>query len=145
MVRETNRESDLLRAFQGGIEGFLSGFDVAVDVFDHHDGVVHDEAGGDGQGHQGEIIQAVAKQIHRAERSHQRKRHGHARNHGGGNAAEEQENDHDDERHGEHQLEFDVFHRSADRRRAVGQNRHLHGGGQGAGQRGSSFLMRSTT
>ena len=33
---------------------------VARDVFDHHDRVVHHEAGRDGQRHQREVVEAVA-------------------------------------------------------------------------------------
>ena len=36
--------------------------DVAVDVLEHHDGVVDHEADGDGERHQRQIVQAVAEQ-----------------------------------------------------------------------------------
>ena len=41
-------EPNLSRPVEGRIERRISGFQVAVDVFDHHDGVIHHEAGGDG-------------------------------------------------------------------------------------------------
>ena len=49
--------------------------DVARDIFDHHDRVVHHESGRDGQRHQREIVHAVAEQIQHAEGPHQRHRH----------------------------------------------------------------------
>ena len=61
----------------------LALFDVADDVLDHHDGIVHHEAGGDGQRHQGEVVEAVAQQVHHAERADQGERHGDAGNDGG--------------------------------------------------------------
>ncbi len=36
-------------------------FEVAGDVFHHHDGVVHDEAGGDGERHQREVVEARSR------------------------------------------------------------------------------------
>ena len=51
---------------------------------------------------------------------------------GGRQGPEKQKNDHDDERDCEHEFKLDVADRGADRRRAVGQDGHLHGGGQGA-------------
>ena len=43
--------------------------EMARDVLDHHDRVVHDEAGRDRQRHQREVVQAVAEQVHDAERA----------------------------------------------------------------------------
>ncbi len=53
--------------------------DVARDVLEHDDRVVDDEAGGDRQRHQRQVVEAVAEQVHDAERADQRHRHGHAR------------------------------------------------------------------
>ena len=69
--------------FSAASQRILALFDVADDVLDHHDGVVHHEAGGNGQRHQRQIVQAVAQQIHHAERAHQRQRHRDAGNDGG--------------------------------------------------------------
>ena len=41
--------------------GAVSLLDVARDVLDHHDRVVHHEAGRDRQRHQREVVQAVAR------------------------------------------------------------------------------------
>src|SRR5208283_2436163 len=69
-------EANLLGAAQGGPQSRLAGFNVADDVLDHHDGVVHYEAGGYGERHQGEIVEAVSQKIHDPERAHQGERHG---------------------------------------------------------------------
>ena len=42
-------------------KGSLALLDMARDVLQHHDRVVDDEADGDGEGHQREIVEAVAR------------------------------------------------------------------------------------
>ena len=71
-VERDDRETDLLRTLQRGFKRRLAVLDEPRDVFDHHDGVVHHEAGGDGQGHQRQIVQAVAQQVHHAEGADER-------------------------------------------------------------------------
>src|SRR5256885_824385 len=121
-----NREADLFRALQGRLQRGLALFDIARDVFDHHNRVVDDEARRNGQGHQRQVIQTVAQQVHHAERAHQRNRHGHAGDGGGGQAAQKQENDHDDERNRQHQLELDIYYGGANRVGPVGQDRTVN-------------------
>ena len=55
-------------------KGRFAFFNVAADIFDHDDGVVDDETGGDGKGHEGEVIQGVTEQIHHAESADDRER-----------------------------------------------------------------------
>ena len=69
--------------------------DVAADVLEHHDGVVDDEAGGDGQRHQRQVVEAVAEQVHDAEGADQRDRHGDAGDERGAHVAQEHEHDQD--------------------------------------------------
>ena len=45
---------------------------MAGDVFHDDDGVVDDESGGDGEGHQGEIIEAVVEEVHHSEGADER-------------------------------------------------------------------------
>ncbi len=123
-------EADLLAALEGGAHGRFAGFDVARDVLDHHDGVVDDESGGDGERHEREVVEAVAQQVHHAEGADDGERHGDRRNDGGGEVAQEEEDDQDDQRHGEHELEFDVFDRGADGGGAVGEDVDLDVGRQ---------------
>src|SRR5439155_245086 len=62
-------EADLLCALECRLERRITLFDITRDVLDHNNGVVHHEAGRDGQGHEGEVVQAVAEQVHHAEGS----------------------------------------------------------------------------
>ena len=99
---------------------------VAVDVLHHHDGVVDDEADGERQAEQRNVVDAEVEQIHRAERGDQRDRHRQRRDDGRGDFAQEQEDHHDDQRDGQRQRELHVVHGVADRRRAVVE--HVQGG-----------------
>ena len=83
-----------LRAASHGRHAVLQ---VAGDVFHDDDGVVHDEAGGDGQCHQREIVEAEAEQVHHRERADQRDRHGDAGNQRGARASEKNEDHHHDQ------------------------------------------------
>ncbi len=71
---------------------------MADDVFDDNDRVVDDEADRNGKRHQGEVIERVAELIEHSERADQRERHSDRRNHGGPEIAQEDENDHYNER-----------------------------------------------
>ena len=90
-LMETTVKPTSLRALQGGLKARHAFLDMAGDVFQHDDRVVDDEAGGDGQRHQRQIVQAVAQQIHRAEGADDRHRHGDRRDQGRADAAQEQE------------------------------------------------------
>ena len=57
-------EADLLGAFERGLERSLALFDVARDVFDHDDRVVHDKTRRNREGHESEVVQAESQQIH---------------------------------------------------------------------------------
>ena len=73
--------------------------DVARRVLEHHDRVVDHEAGGDGERHQRQVVQAVAAQVHDAEGADERHRHRDAGNERRAAVAQEQEHDQDDQRH----------------------------------------------
>ena len=91
-----DREADLLGAFQRRGKRVFAFLDVARNVFDHHDGVVDDEAGRNGQGHQGQVIQAIAQQVHHGKCAYQRQGHRDAGDDGCRNVPQEDENHHDD-------------------------------------------------
>ena len=116
--------------FNAACSGRSPGLDVAGDVLDHHDGVIHHKAGRNRQRHQREVVQAVAEQVHHAEGADQGERHRHARDDGRGQRPQEQEDHQHDQGHGQHQLELDILDRSPDRRGAVGQHGDLDGRGQ---------------
>ena len=71
-----------------------AGLDVAVDVLEHHDGVVDHEADRDGERHEREVVEAVVEHVHHRRRAQKRKRHGHARDDRGPGGAQEQEYHH---------------------------------------------------
>ena len=118
-------EADLPGALQRGLQRRVAFFDVALDVLDHHDGVVHHEAGGDGQRHQRKIVERVAQQVHHAEGADQRQRHRDAGNDGRRQRAQEDEDHHHDQRDGQHHLELNVFDAGANGVGAVGQDGDL--------------------
>src|SRR6266849_9846895 len=109
-----NGEADLAGAFDGGFPGAHAGFDMAGDVFDDHDGVVDDETGADGQGHQREIVQRVVAQIHDTESADEGEWNGDTGNNGGPVAAQERKDHQNYEGDGNDQRDFDVVHRGAD-------------------------------
>ena len=108
------------RALERGLHRRLALLDVARDVLDHHDRVVDDEAGGDRQRHQAQVVQAVAQQVHRAEGADQRDRHRQAGDQGRAQAAQEGEDHQHHQHHRQHQLDLDVLDRGADAGGAVG-------------------------
>ena len=122
-----NGEADLLRAFQRGLQRRFAFLDVAGDVFDHDDGIVHHEAGADGERHQRKVIEAVAQQVHHAESAHDGKRHREAGNDGGAHAAQKKKDDHHHQADGQHQLELHVGHRRANGGGAIGKDADLDG------------------
>ncbi len=70
-------------------KGSMPVFEMPRDVFHDYDGVIHHEARGDGQGHQRQIVQAVAAEVHHRERADQRNRNGDCGNQRGAPIAQE--------------------------------------------------------
>ena len=62
-------EGDLAAALDGRLEHRLALLDVADDVLQHHDGVVHHEAHREGERHQRQVVEAVPQQVHHRERA----------------------------------------------------------------------------
>ncbi len=93
----------LARPFDRCIESSLALFDVAVDVLDHHDGVVHHQPDGEHHGKQGEQVDGKAHQQHQEGRADQRQGHSHGGHQGGaeGSQAEEDHHQHDQHRLGQ--------------------------------------------
>ncbi len=63
-------EADLARAVERGLEPRFAHLHMTDDVLQHHDGVVHDEPHAQRQGHQRQVVQAVAQQVHHGEGAH---------------------------------------------------------------------------
>nr|GFD50159.1 hypothetical protein [Tanacetum cinerariifolium] len=89
-------------------------------VLQHHDGIVDHETGGNGHGHQGQVIDRKTCEVHDAEGAHQRQRHGNGRNDGGAEPAQEQEGDQHHQHDGNEQFVLHIADRSADGLGAVG-------------------------
>ena len=137
-----DREADLLGALQRRLQRRFAHFQEARDVLDHHDGIVDDEAGGDRQRHQRQIVEAEAEKIHGRERADERQRDRQARDHGRRNIAQEEKDHQHDEPDRQDQFELHIRDRCADRRRAVGERRHSDGGRQGCLQLRQEALDR---
>jgi hypothetical protein len=114
-----NGEADLARALHRRLERRHPVLDVTRSVLEDDDRVVHDEAGGDREGHQREVVDREAGEVHHAERSDQRHRHRDARNRRRPGVAQEEKDDEDHEHHGDRQRAADVAQAGADRRRAL--------------------------
>ena len=99
--------------------GRHAGFHVAHHVFQHHDGVVHHESGGDGQRHQGQIVERIAQQVHDPEGADDGEGHGNTGDEGGADFAQEDEHHQDDEYQRDDQGAFDVGDRSPNGRGAI--------------------------
>ncbi len=84
-------EADLPRPVQGRLERRFPHLHVAHDVLEHDDGVVHHEAHRERQGHEREVVQAVAQQIHDREGPDDRHGQGQAGDDRGGEVAQEEE------------------------------------------------------
>ena len=139
-----NGEADFPRALEGGLEGRHAAFQMAGDVLHDHDGVVHHEAGGDGERHEREVVEAVAEQIHYGEGADQRHRHGDAGNERGARAAQEDEDHQHHQDDGAEQGLFDVVHRGADGGGAIEHDGDVDALGEHRLRNGSCALMRST-
>ncbi len=131
-------EADLAGAQQGGIEGEHASLDVAHDVFEHHDGVVDDEAGRDGKGHQRQIVQRVIHQVHHAEGADDGEGHGDAGNQGGADFAQEDEDDEHHEKDGDDQGTLHVSHGSTHGGGAVKSDLEINALRDGSFQEGQS-------
>src|SRR5262249_7868074 len=116
-------EADLLGAGHGRLEHAGAALDVAHDVLDHDDRVVDDEAGGDRQRHQRQVVDAVADEIHDREGADQRHRHHDAGNDRRAHVAQEQEDDEHDQDDGDDERFLDGLDRRPDRHGLVEHRR----------------------
>src|SRR5208283_869216 len=109
-----NGEADFFCAEEGGGERVHAGFEVAGDVLHDHDGVVNDETGGDGESHEGKIVEAVAAEIHDREGADKGDRNGDSGDESGAAVAQEDEHHDDDQDDREGEGAFDVADGGAD-------------------------------
>src|SRR5207237_10509895 len=71
-------EANFAGAFHGGGKGLHAVFNVAGNVFDDHDGIVHNETRADGERNEGKGVEAVMEEVHHGESDHEGKRHRYA-------------------------------------------------------------------
>src|ERR1019366_4718280 len=90
-------EADFAAAGERGLHGGLAHFDMADDVLQHDDGVIDHKADGEDQRHHGDVIEAEIEQLHDGEGADNGKRQRHGGDHGGGEVAQEAENDQHDQ------------------------------------------------
>ena len=142
---------DLVHGFTRGLDRRQAFFaHHALDVFDHHDGVVHQQADRQHHGEHGQHVDREAQRQQDRQRAQQNHRDGDGGDQGGAEVLQEQE---DHQEHEDEGLEQDLDHLGdgrAHERRGVERNRHpqsrreagLHlldqlgdafGGGQGVG------------
>ena len=107
-------ETDFLRALQRRGKGPHAVFQMARDIFHHHDGIIDHKSRGNGHGHQREVVEAISEQIHHGERADQRDRHGDGGNERGAAVAQEDKHHEDDQADGNQQRPLDVTDRGAD-------------------------------
>ena len=93
-----DRQRDLVRAADRGVERRHAVLDMAVDVLDHHDRVVHHEADAEHERQQRQQVDRIAERQERDHHPDQRQRNGDDRDEGRAQIAEEQEDDDDDDR-----------------------------------------------
>ncbi len=121
-VHRQQRETHLAGADVGRLQRWHAVVDMPCDVFQHHNGVIHHQPGGQDQCHQRQHVERKTEQVHDGEGAHQRHRHRQRRDQCGAQAAEEQENQHDDQAHRNQQRALGLVQRRANHRRAVHGN-----------------------
>ncbi len=99
--RRGDRPGDLAHRQQDRLALFLAVGQVALDVLNDHNRVIHHAANGDGQRAQGEHVQGVAEHVHPNEGDHQRQRNGDRGDQGGADGEQEDQ----DHQHREDQAE----------------------------------------
>ena len=103
-----DRETDFLRTSRSSFEGSFSHFAVPDDVFQHDDGIVHDEADRKNQCHQRQVVEGIAHDGHNGKCSDNRKSKGQTRNGSRTQISQEDENHHHHERKAQEHGELNI-------------------------------------
>ena len=95
------RAADLVHGRMGGLRGRHPQPDIALDVLDHDDRVVHDDSHGEHESEQRQVVQRYAQRVENGEHADQRDRYGDDGNDRGAPVLQEQEHDadHEQDRH----------------------------------------------
>ena len=119
-------EGDFIHALERRLHRGHAVLDVTMDVFQHHDGVVHDHADGQHEREHGEDVDGVTERHQDRERADDGNRDGDGRNERRAEAAEEEPDDDDDEREGDPERFPDLADRLPDEDRFVVVEDHLN-------------------
>ncbi len=114
-----NGEADFLGAFERCLKGRLARFDMPHDVFQHHDGVVNDEADAQDQSHHRHVVEAEIQQAHHGERAQEGKRQREAGDGGGPEIPQEQKDHAHNQPDGDEHGDLDIAERRADSAGAI--------------------------
>ena len=121
-----DREADLARSGQSSFKRRCARLDVAIDIFNHDDGIVDDEPDRDRQRHQRYVVDGVADEVHDRAGRQQRHWYGDAWNERCRHAAQEQKHDQDDEADAHRHRKLDIIDRRPDGLGAVPHDLQLH-------------------
>ena len=127
---EDGRIADLVHALDRRDVGrAVAHLEVAVDVLDHHDGVVHQDADGEDQREEGDPVERVAQRVVDEERERQRDRD-RDQHHQRLAPAEEDPDEHRDRERRDEQVEHQLVGLLARGLAVVAGDVHLHVGGE---------------
>ena len=98
------READGLPPLQGRRPPVQALFELVVDAFEHHNGVIDQNAHHQAQGQQREQVQREPAELHHHERAQQRGRNGHQHNQRGAQRVQKHEHDQRHQPHGQPQV-----------------------------------------
>ena len=138
-----HRETDFLGALDRRLERRHAFLDVAVDVFQHDDGIVHHQADRQHQPEQGQHVDGEAHGVEEDEGADQRHRDGDEGDQGGAPVAQEQEDHPHDQHHGFEHGGVHGVDRFLDEDRAVEADLELHACRQGGLQARQLGLHRA--
>ena len=102
---------DLAAAVERGFLGRLALVEVAVDVLQHHDAVVHQDADHQREPQHRHVVQRLPEEVHRDERGDEGRRDGDGADQGAAQVVQEEEDDDDREQRAQDQADVDVFQR----------------------------------
>ncbi len=95
-----NRAGNFAHGLIGGLTRCFARFDIAFDVFDHHDGVIDNDADGQHQTEQGQCVDGEAEDVHDREGADDGNRYAQQRYDRRPPGLQEQDHHQDDEQNG---------------------------------------------
>ena len=139
--RRHHRQADVRGGLARGVEGLhLLFFHEAEDVFEHHDGVVDDDADHQHQRQHGHAIEREVQHPHHPEGRDDRGRDGHRRDERRAPRAHEGQHDQRREDRAEHEVQADLVQRRVDVLRLVADDLELHVGRDVGGEPRQALL-----